>query len=83
MKVCSRCGVSKSLENFRFRRVGRQAGQPCSECKPCSIARSVQWGKDHPARNRARANAHRAANLERYRTLERARRARRRSGLAA
>ena len=69
LKVCNRCGVAKSLDEFYVSKGGRDGRRP--ECKVCNLAaRRLKYAAD-PRPHIERVMRWRDANRERY--LERQR----------
>ena len=63
-KVCSACGVAKSLGEFYFRLNGRWAGLPTSACKLCANKRAMAWNVANKARYNANKKVWRASRKE-------------------
>ena len=43
VKVCSRCGETKSIKDFYVRKKGLRAGQVRSSCKMCEAASHAEY----------------------------------------
>lgn len=52
MKVCSRCGNAKSLEEFYRHKSGRQQGRLYEKCKDCNREQSREWRQQNPDKQR-------------------------------
>jgi hypothetical protein len=59
-KVCSKCGVDKTLDEFHKHKTGGQGR--ASMCKPCAVARSIAWWQQHKDRHNAKARERYAQN---------------------
>jgi len=71
-KRCNKCGETKPLSEFAFRKSGRKAGKPRSQCRPCEAAAHAEYRKQKPERDAL----YRLANRSRYAGLEQKRRER-------
>lgn len=47
-KFCAGCKETKSLNDFNFRKSGKEAGRPLSRCKKCARAEFKIWWAAHP-----------------------------------
>lgn len=76
MKICSRCGETKSFDEF----YGRTDGQPQAHCRDCVRQRMREYGAnpENARRKSERAKARRLENLEAEREKDRVRVARER-----
>lgn len=57
MKICTKCKVGKSTDEYYQHKRSKDGLQ--SQCKQCAKDTATQWAKDNPERNRAK---HRAAS---------------------
>ena len=71
VKVCSRCGETKSIKDFYVRKKGLRAGQVRSSCKMCEAASHAEYRRANPTKDAE----YKFANRERYTHLEAKRRA--------
>lgn len=49
-RTCTQCGETKPLDEFYRRRRDTDARR--ANCKPCSIAATMRWQRDHPDHKR-------------------------------
>ena len=61
MKICKRCGESKSLDLFSKNRAARDG--LVNNCKPCEIKRVKEWERLNPKKVKAWSEKNRTSNL--------------------
>jgi len=62
MRVCKKCGESKSPSEFYKHAEGKDGLRP--ECKSCTLARQMQYREDNAESHRARTRKYRQENRE-------------------
>lgn len=62
MRVCKKCGESKSVAEYYKAKDCKDGLRP--ECKSCTLARQLQYREEHADAHRARAKRYRQENRE-------------------
>lgn len=60
-KVCKKCGVEKSIEQFSMNRAARDGH--VNNCKACETARVAKWVKENPEKVKSWEQQNRTSNL--------------------
>ena len=64
MKKCSKCGLTKELDDFYFRKGVNDNRE--SQCKKCSNKRNRKWEKNNPEKAKKIHSKHRRKNQLKY-----------------